>query len=99
MRDMARMRTDHKLAASQFGVFEIWMGAKNFVGLANKHLLDLRVEMRLGLLDQDEMQRLYHGSGIGGRGFAHTHPQIPEAHQSEDHRDEVLIAEPVVVFG
>ena len=34
------------------------MGAKYLIGLVDEHLLDLRMKVRLGLLDEDQMQRL-----------------------------------------
>jgi hypothetical protein len=45
------------------------------------------------------VQRLDHGVRIGACRFADTHPRISEAHQPENHRDEILIAEPIVVLG
>ncbi len=61
---------------------------EDFVRLPNEHLLHLRMQMHLGLFDEDEME-WRDDCVISGfmPGFSHPHPLVAERHQTEHHRD------------
>ena len=89
MRKVARMCTDNELSAQISGLVQIGMFAQDVVRLLDEDLLHLRMQMRLGLLNQDKMQRRDSDCvcWLPNLRLTDLHPLVPEAHESEDHGD------------
>jgi hypothetical protein len=76
---------------------------ENLIRLSHKDLLDLRVQVGFGFLYYHKVERRNDGTGSRDidwfvTSFANPHPSVPERHEPKDHRNQVLVAQAVVVL-
>ena len=57
MREVTRMRADHELSSEICGFLQLVMLAQYLIRLPDKDLLNLRMEMCLWLLDENQVKR------------------------------------------
>src|SRR5580700_10182582 len=78
------------------------MVPQNTVSAAYEHLLNLGMQVSFGLFNEYEMQRFEHAflcfCCLPFSCLANAHPGISESHQSEDHGNQILVTEPVVIL-
>ena len=95
------MRADGKLSSKGFRILQLVVFAQHRIGLIDKDLLHLGMQVRLWFFNENKMkwrdQRVFSGRCLAR--LADFHPLVREAHQGEDDRNKVLIAETVRFLG